>query len=89
MAKRQTGAGNYGWKGGKRMHKSGYRYLLLPDDDPQRGMGGRAEHPRTIAFAILNGSFTMLVTRVPFEPANPLRPPTLRSLRAGSDLPAC
>ena len=39
--KDQRGDKNPGWRGGKRMHQSGYQYVLVTDDDPLRCMGAR------------------------------------------------
>src|SRR4051812_15649805 len=34
QSERQRGAGNHRWKDGTMMHKSGYRYIFVPQDDP-------------------------------------------------------
>lgn len=36
-----TKEANPWWKGGKRVHKSGYIYILIDEDDPMRCMAGR------------------------------------------------
>lgn len=36
-----TGSQNPSWKGGRRVHRCGYMYVLVSHDDPMRSMGAR------------------------------------------------